>query len=494
MLPAIPQAVVASPQHRADETRASTEDTGNDKRFAALLGRDETKDDDRAPAASDDLPDAAVPKAEATTQQDGAPEVTAGVEDPTAEIGLPNAPLANAATETAIETDRAIGSPEVAIKAADQLTDQGKRAQSPSITDADASKARDFEQGPAATATNARVTPVAQTANGTSTATEHGGNLGQSSPDPKASSHTETEQAAAQSARSPTQPESETVPATRNTAATTTTPQKLQQNVPSTRGETVLADESPEATARIEGIPKSASETTLSQAIVEHRSAKTVAPSEEQPRHRERARAAIAPAIPQTQAQPPEIADVATPKAPTAIDASTLTAKDGAEPLAKLDPVSPAFERATTISPQATNAAQPTTAADQARQIAQQMAAVVPSSVPGSTDITLQPEELGRVRMTLTIQDGTLTLLIQADRAETSDLMRRNIDQLAQAYRQMGFDTLAFTFANSSQHGDTSGAPNQGNDDIIDDGPIIASESPDIALPTGQTGRLDLRI
>ncbi|RXL51583.1 flagellar hook-length control protein FliK, partial [Citrobacter sp. AAK_AS5] len=43
-------------------------------------------------------------------------------------------------------------------------------------------------------------------------------------------------------------------------------------------------------------------------------------------------------------------------------------------------------------------------------------------------ELTLSPEELGRVRMTLTTQDGTLTLAIQAARPETIDLMRRHID------------------------------------------------------------------
>lgn len=62
-------------------------------------------------------------------------------------------------------------------------------------------------------------------------------------------------------------------------------------------------------------------------------------------------------------------------------------------------------------------------------------------------EVTLSPEELGRVRMTLVTTDGALTLSLVADRPETLDLMRRNIDQLAQDFRDMGFHDLTFNFS-----------------------------------------------
>lgn len=63
-----------------------------------------------------------------------------------------------------------------------------------------------------------------------------------------------------------------------------------------------------------------------------------------------------------------------------------------------------------------------------------------------AVELTLTPEELGRVRMTLSTQDGVLALSIQADRPETIDLMRRHIDQLAQDFREIGFTDLSFNF------------------------------------------------
>jgi flagellar hook-length control protein FliK len=62
-------------------------------------------------------------------------------------------------------------------------------------------------------------------------------------------------------------------------------------------------------------------------------------------------------------------------------------------------------------------------------------------------ELTLSPEELGRVRMMLSTHDGALTLSIQADRPETIDLMRRHIDQLVQDFRDLGFTDVSFSFS-----------------------------------------------
>ena len=70
-------------------------------------------------------------------------------------------------------------------------------------------------------------------------------------------------------------------------------------------------------------------------------------------------------------------------------------------------------------------------------------------------ELTLSPEELGRVRMTFTTGDGALTMTLVADRPETLDLLRRHIDVLAQDFRDLGFANLSFSFA----QGDDSPAP-----------------------------------
>ena len=61
-------------------------------------------------------------------------------------------------------------------------------------------------------------------------------------------------------------------------------------------------------------------------------------------------------------------------------------------------------------------------------------------------ELTLAPEELGRIRLTLQGSDGRMTVTVHADRAETLDLLRRNIDMLAQDFRDLGYAHTSFAF------------------------------------------------
>lgn len=109
-------------------------------------------------------------------------------------------------------------------------------------------------------------------------------------------------------------------------------------------------------------------------------------------------------------------------------------------------------------------------------------------------EITLSPEELGRVRLTLTTHDGALTMMIQADRSETLDLMRRNIDSLAQDFRDLGYQELSFSFGQDRdprQSPDTSAT--RGNDALSE---VAVPEAPgrDRVRPVAGGGGLDLRL
>lgn len=240
------------------------------------------------------------------------------------------------------------------------------------------------------------------------------------------------------------------------------------------------------------GPARTATSGTLSQVIVEHRAAKGSEGGKDLTPSRLRAAAETQHTTAQSQSGANVANSIALKAAKT--DAPTIVTHDTAEPLAKLDPASPAFDRPTQQVTQSTGAAQQAATADQARQIAQQMAAVVPSTVPGTTEISLQPEELGRVRMTLSVQDGALTLIILADRPETSDLMRRNIDQLAQVYRQMGFESLSFSFAGSTQQEAGTEGTTAASLQMEDDNERTTDTQSTTTLPTIATDRLDLRI
>ncbi|WP_099828059.1 flagellar hook-length control protein FliK [Oceaniglobus indicus] len=65
----------------------------------------------------------------------------------------------------------------------------------------------------------------------------------------------------------------------------------------------------------------------------------------------------------------------------------------------------------------------------------------------GPVEIALSPEELGRVRMTLSHGDGAVNVTVMAERDETLTLLRRNIDMLATELRDLGFLNLSFQFS-----------------------------------------------
>lgn len=68
-------------------------------------------------------------------------------------------------------------------------------------------------------------------------------------------------------------------------------------------------------------------------------------------------------------------------------------------------------------------------------------------------ELTLRPEELGRVKMVLNTADGSISVVVTTERAETLDLMRRHIDLLALEFRRLGFDNIGFEFRQSGTGG-----------------------------------------
>ena len=80
-------------------------------------------------------------------------------------------------------------------------------------------------------------------------------------------------------------------------------------------------------------------------------------------------------------------------------------------------------------------------------RVASQIADAAMALQNGPVEIMLKPESLGRVRLSLHARDdGTMAVLVAADRAETGDLLRRNIEQLATELRDAGFRDVSFSF------------------------------------------------
>lgn len=132
--------------------------------------------------------------------------------------------------------------------------------------------------------------------------------------------------------------------------------------------------------------------------------------------------------------------------------------------------------------------------------IGMQLADKMPATAGQPVEITLAPEELGKVRMTIWATDGGLTLQLVADRPETLDLMRRHIDQLAQDFRDMGFERLSFSFGREEPENQQSGQAAPA--DLPEEEPaqpvVIPAAGPSLrsapVVPLMPDDRLDLRI
>ncbi len=84
--------------------------------------------------------------------------------------------------------------------------------------------------------------------------------------------------------------------------------------------------------------------------------------------------------------------------------------------------------------------------------VVRQLIASAAHSTDRVVEVSLAPEELGRVRMTLTTVDHGMSVALQAERPETLDLMRRHIDQLARDFRDLGYSSISFSFGDRPQH------------------------------------------
>lgn len=126
-----------------------------------------------------------------------------------------------------------------------------------------------------------------------------------------------------------------------------------------------------------------------------------------------------------------------------------------------------------------------------ARFAAAQMADALIKQPNRPVEITLNPEELGRVRIALNHADSGLTVTITAERPETLDLMRRHIEQLAIEFRRLGYENIGFEFSGGDANlpKESEGGRHQhsesNSETVVQD--IITPTSP-------QTTGIDIRI
>ncbi len=122
--------------------------------------------------------------------------------------------------------------------------------------------------------------------------------------------------------------------------------------------------------------------------------------------------------------------------------------------------------------------------------LAPQIIQTVHHAATDTVELTLNPEELGRLRFELTRNGEHMHITLMVERPETLDLLRRNTDALLSEFRQAGYAGASLSFGQSGQ-GATGQHPAQPPPPVAPQ-PIPHSASPP-QPPTPASG-LDLRL
>ncbi|WP_170571687.1 flagellar hook-length control protein FliK [Ruegeria atlantica] len=112
---------------------------------------------------------------------------------------------------------------------------------------------------------------------------------------------------------------------------------------------------------------------------------------------------------------------------------------------------------------------------------------------PGTIEVALNPEELGRVSIVLNSREDGLHMTILAERPETLDMMRRHLSVLETEFQNFGLGDLSLDLGTSAdaRHDDSDTSDSRKFSDsqpepTAVDGPAIPKLGPD--------GRIDIRL
>jgi flagellar hook-length control protein FliK len=131
-----------------------------------------------------------------------------------------------------------------------------------------------------------------------------------------------------------------------------------------------------------------------------------------------------------------------------------------------------------------------------ASHVAQQIADAMQSLPNRPVEITLNPEELGRLKLHLVSADGGLAVHVTAERPETMDLLRRHIGILDQEFLKLGFEDVAFSFAGGQTPQDQADASKDQTSDQQTGNPDLPPPTNTVqaTAPPQRGGGLDLRL
>jgi flagellar hook-length control protein FliK len=84
------------------------------------------------------------------------------------------------------------------------------------------------------------------------------------------------------------------------------------------------------------------------------------------------------------------------------------------------------------------------------QHLAAQVLQVTRSTSGAPIELSLNPAELGRLRISMTPAETGLHVVLQAERADTMDLLRRHADLLTQEFRAAGYERISFAFSDGA--------------------------------------------
>ena len=140
-----------------------------------------------------------------------------------------------------------------------------------------------------------------------------------------------------------------------------------------------------------------------------------------------------------------------------------------------------------------------TSRADIARSVGQQLATSLAMQSDRPVELTLSPEELGRVRLSMHPTDQSMVVMVQADRQDTLDLMRKHIESLSREFREMGYSDVSFSFSQNPNQEQAAQQSATNSDTLTSDAPVSAREATSQLQPLrisldSDGSSLDLRI
>jgi flagellar hook-length control protein FliK len=127
------------------------------------------------------------------------------------------------------------------------------------------------------------------------------------------------------------------------------------------------------------------------------------------------------------------------------------------------------------------------------RHVSQQLIEALRTHTERPVEVMLSPEELGRVKLSLTTAEAGITVHVLAERPETTDLLRRHIDVLTEDFRNLGYQDINFSFGSDGQNEQAEGSDQSAPSLARDTDETTTSLSP-ITIQLDQSDGLDIRL